>query len=282
MADLTIQKVHKVRRSGFQSSSPPRANRRVRNTTCASMIPLHLEPVQLHRLLWPDARFAAADLDLVLRRVHALQVGQEQPPLPAALDNHAVLLGVQLRGAVHGLWLGQHIHRDVQVLQFVGPDGVEARVARGGGNGVVDDFLGDVGLRGLERPDAATQRAVLRVQRHERAGLLQHLRGHVVRWREGLVAADVGLNCFLRELHKRMHGNCSLHATDSRMKSPSMFPAIMLLISPRCKAAHSWAPCETHNDFLTKGMPRDIIVLQTCANRPVQRMGADHFVRRKS
>ena len=46
------------------------------------LIPLHLKPVQVHRLVRVDAGLLAADVNLLVNTIHPFKVGEEQAPPP--------------------------------------------------------------------------------------------------------------------------------------------------------------------------------------------------------
>ncbi len=59
-------------------------------------VALHREPIEAYRLARMDPRLGAGDRELLGRRVHALEVGEQEAAAPTPLDNHAVALGVEI------------------------------------------------------------------------------------------------------------------------------------------------------------------------------------------
>ena len=111
--------------------------------------------------------FCAGDLDLVCHRVDAVEVRQQQAAPPVGRDDHAADARVEVldRGGFGGL---QDVDRDLEVGELVCSERREARVGRGRLDGVVDDLLGERGLRWGDRADAAAQHAAA-VEADERA-----------------------------------------------------------------------------------------------------------------
>ena len=71
----------------------------------------------------------------------AFQVGQQQPASPAALDDDAVTLRIELRRGIDGLGRVEHADIDLQVVQLVCGHRLEAPVACSCRDRVVDDLL---------------------------------------------------------------------------------------------------------------------------------------------
>ena len=131
---------------------------------------LHPKPIHLHRLVRADAGLLTRDAHLRLHIVHALDVGQQQPTPAAALDDDAVTLRIELRRGVDGFGRVEHADIDLQVVQLARGHRLEAPVARGCRDRVVDDLLRQRWLGGADGADAAAQIVRARgVQRDEHA-----------------------------------------------------------------------------------------------------------------
>ena len=98
------------------------------------------------------------------------------------------------------LRLCEHVDAVDDVGQFVFFERREARIVEGGGDGVVEDFFGDVLLRGLEGADAASELAVL-LERYEDARTRLHFLGQIVGNCGVLSRHDEFLHALSREFH---------------------------------------------------------------------------------
>ena len=68
---------------------------------------------------------------------------------------HAVALYVQLTRRFDFFRFSQHIHTDGETVQFFWLDGRKSGVVYGCADGIVEDFLGNGRLRGLQGADTA-------------------------------------------------------------------------------------------------------------------------------
>ena len=150
----------------------------------------HLEALQLHVVVEQvDAGLSLRDVHLLLRRVHAVEVRQQQPPLPAFRHDHTVAGRVQLVDRLDGHGREQHIHRIRQRVQLVGAHGREARILRSRRHAVAHDLGGRAARHRRDGADTAAQLAVF-VQRHEHAGaLVRQLGRQAVGHRYGVARA---------------------------------------------------------------------------------------------
>lgn len=167
----------------------------------------HLEPLELHVVVERvDAGLALRDVHLLLRRVHALEVRQQQAALPPLRHDHAVARGVELVDRVDGHGGEQHVHRVRQRVQLVGAHGREPRVLGGRRHAVAHDLGCHAAGDRCDGADAAAQVAVL-VQRHEHAGALVGQFGRQpVRQRDGASRAHEALDARAGQRHVRVDG----------------------------------------------------------------------------
>ena len=141
---------------------------------------LDLEAVEVDGLVGEDARLHLGDEYLLVHGVDAFEVGEEEAASIAALDDDAVALAVEAVGVVDRLGRGEHVDAVGEVGQLFLVDGREARVAGGGGDGVVDYLQAYVVADRLDGADAAAQLAAL-LDGDEDAGAPFHLRRRSVR-----------------------------------------------------------------------------------------------------
>ena len=119
----------------------------------------HPEPLEGIGLCRLDAAFLPGNIDLLLHRIHTLQIRQQQSPPLSAADDDTVLLGIQLSGGIHPFGLSQHIHAVLQFIQFADLNRREAGIPCTGGDGVFHDLPGHIHLSGGNGSDAAPQPA---------------------------------------------------------------------------------------------------------------------------
>ena len=95
-----VQRSHPDRSwPGRSQSGPPPIHTDGNIThTSRSYVPHHLKPLQGIFFPGADATLLAGDINLLFHRVHAVQVGEEQPPPLAAGHNNAIFFHVQLGG----------------------------------------------------------------------------------------------------------------------------------------------------------------------------------------
>ena len=125
------------------------------------MVPDDAEALQPDLFFQPDPRLPFGDGDLVFHRIHTFKIRKQKPPPPASADDDPVILHVQLRRGRNLLGLTQHVDADLQEGQFAFPDGIKARVAGRGADGVLDDLFRQIRFRRRDGTDAATQLPVL-------------------------------------------------------------------------------------------------------------------------
>ena len=123
-------------------------------------MPHDFEAVERDLFIPPDVALAPCDVDLLVHAVDASEVWQQQAASPAALDDDAIALDIELRLVRDAFRRRQDIDIVDEVLEFVCRDRRETRILRARRDGVAQDFCCETVLRRQDRADAAAQTAI--------------------------------------------------------------------------------------------------------------------------